>query len=146
MNTRSLIALALPAALAVLPAAASAQQIAYETKAPVAVEAADIQYVSQDLSAGYSPLRLDIANGIAIRFVNRNSVAATDVKFSVKYNGLTEQIDDGGTFAPGTLIAHAYSLPSLPNIGDSLHVDVTTVRFADGSSWQAADRKGASVK
>lgn len=140
---RFLQALALPTALAVLPAVASAQVISYQPKAPVEVLSADVQYISQVFGEAFLPQQLNIANGIAIRFVNRNLVVATEVRFTVKYHGQTVQINDRGSFAPDTEIAHAYNLSNLPNnVSDALHVDVSMVRYADGSSWETGTLQG----
>lgn len=126
--------------LTLTPALASASEPVVLTNAynaPVSVEtSANLAFVRPPLEDVTQVLRSQ-----NVRFVNRSTVAATDVSFEVARNGATRIVDDRGTFAPGVTIARtiAHGDTALYN-GASSDRDAETwsvlsVRFADGTSW-----------
>jgi hypothetical protein len=137
------IAAALGLALAAAPLAASAQ-IA-PTRAPIAITRCSVmQYQGVEgrrfwypwAAISYDSIYTD---GVEIAYVNRTSLPASRVVFSVNYRGDIERVVDAGTFSSGVTIDHTFGqftglafLGSRPNA-----CRVAAVRFADGTAWRA---------
>lgn len=78
------------------------------------------------VNAGSTPL-------LQISFVNQAGVPATDVRFTLRAGGQTEQLDQRGTFSTGTTIVKNFD-PSIN--GDGAQCTIDAVSFSDGSTWQ----------
>ena len=126
--------------LALSPALAAANEPVVLTNAysaPVSVE------TSENLAFVRPPLEdiTQVLRSQNVRFVNRSTVAATDVSFEVARNGSTRIVDDRGSFAPGVTIARTISrgdtalYNGTSSSRDAETWSVLSVRFADGTSW-----------
>ncbi len=114
MNTLKLAA-ALSLALAAAPLAASAQTPPTPpTPSPIAITTCSVlQY--QGIynhrfwypwpSRSYGSIYTD---GVQIAYVNKSSLPASRVVFSVNYRGDIEHVVDAGTFSPGVTIDHTF--------------------------------------
>lgn len=122
-------------ALATPGLASADQQLAIAAaSAPVSVE------TSESLAFVQPPLdyRTQAFKTERVRFVNRNTVAATDVAFQVVRDGQTRIVDDRGSFAPGVAITRSIAeYEGASYLGAPERWTVLTVRFADGTSWAA---------
>ena len=74
-----------------------------------------------------------------LTFLNRNDVAADEVRFNVQYNGRTEHVTDRGIFSRGAMIVHQLEgLWNAPFAGSApTSCAIEHVHFQDGSSWEA---------
>jgi hypothetical protein len=61
-------------------------------------------------------------------------VPATTVTFTVRNGNDAKTIVDRGTFSPGTTIKHDFDVD--PGFGSRPSVEVQSVVFADGTTWQ----------
>ena len=112
---------------------------------PFAAATPPVNVVSCDYSAiqssalGLPELTPFQVGNLRITFVNEAPLAATNVRFAVRYADRTQIIDDAGTFATGTPITQDFSpAPSAPYDGSGAACSVQSVTFADGSTWQPA--------
>lgn len=114
---------------------------------PYIASAAPVTYGGIELRAArVDPDQNDLQNSelpfetaphvLLVSYVNRTTVAATDVSFEV--TGLGDQvIHDVGTFSPNTVINRRFW--NVGNGGDT--VQIVAVKYADGTTWTA----GSSV-
>jgi hypothetical protein len=100
---------------------------------PSLVAGAPIRSVDPDPFNGF---RSQLATGPSIGFSNRRSVASTDVRIAVRYQGTLVTIVERGIFAPGTRIERTSSDFSgvLPG-SDSADCRVVAAKFSDGTLW-----------
>lgn len=76
-------------------------------------------------------------SNLRISFVNPSPLEATDVRFAVKYGGITQIIDDNGRFATGAPIVHDFQpVATSACAAAGAACAVESVTFADGSTWQ----------
>ncbi|HEY4440168.1 MAG TPA: hypothetical protein VGN14_06905 [Candidatus Elarobacter sp.] len=69
-----------------------------------------------------------------VSFVNHALVTAKDVRITVNYGGVSQTIDDRGTFSPNIAIEHNFGTAA--SAGEAPACSVAAVTFADGSTWQ----------
>lgn len=74
---------------------------------------------------------------VRVAFDNTNRVAANEVVIQViSQSGVVrQQIDDKGTFAPGTVVVHTFMVPGAQDVD---MVQIAAVKYVDGSTWTAA--------
>lgn len=108
--------------------------------APVSVVACDYSSVQSNGGALTIPETAPFQVGyLRITFVNQAPMAATNVRFAVRYADRTQIIDDAGTFSSGTPITQDFTPAAIaPYGGNSAACSVESVTFADGSTWQPA--------
>lgn len=121
-------------ALSATPLAASAQQTAYSTS-PVSIAACNVSTHLDGYSAGWYSNPISTQN-LSYRFVNNGAVPATKVTLLVKDDTGTRSIEDNGTFSPGVAIDRNLA-DGAGYQGGNLNCQVSSVQFADGSSWQS---------
>ena len=116
---------------------ASASPIASAT-APVSVVSCD--YSSLQSSALTIPEAASFQTGnLRITFVNQAAVAATNVRFAVRYADRTQIVDDSGLFSTGAPVTHDFApAASSPYASGGAECSVESVTFADGTTWQPA--------
>jgi hypothetical protein len=112
---------------------------------PITAAAAPVSVVSCDYSVvgsatlGLPELTPFQVGNLRITFVNQAPLAATNVRFAVRYADRTQIIDDAGTFATGTPVTQDFSPATNAAYGGSAAAcSVEAVTFADGSTWQPA--------
>jgi hypothetical protein len=121
------IALAAGVVSAALPVAAQAQE---RPQNMIAIQ--DFSINAADALDGHS-----IPAMATVTFVNRGTVAATDVLFVLHSRKSWDMaIDDAGKFSPGVTIRHQFQSWDYP---DDATVSVAAVRYADGSTWTSED-------
>jgi hypothetical protein len=127
-------------AAAAIAASASApggaqQRLAYENT-PVRIQhvSAAHGYVSPAVTSFGGSWGIATSTDFNISFVNAGNVPATTIAFTVRNGNDTETIVDTGTFSPGTSITHDFEVG--PAFGAASSVEVQSVFFADGTSWQ----------
>ena len=130
ISTRIQLAAA-AALLAVAPAAASAETVAY-TAEPVAI--ASVHNEASYFSGPYASQSFYI-NGLRVSFVNRANVAANDVEFAITRDGKTQLVSLPGTYAPGTQIEKQLENGTSTVPEADATVTIAKVGFADGSAW-----------
>jgi hypothetical protein len=103
--------------------------------APIRIERCAIESRSVDPDP-FNGFRSQLATGPSIGFSNRRSVASTDVRIAVRYQGTLVTIVERGIFAPGTRIERTSSDFSgvLPG-SDSADCRVVAAKFSDGTLW-----------
>jgi len=104
---------------------------------PVSVVACDYSVV-QSASLGLPEQTPFQVGNLRITFVNQAPLAATNVRFAVRYADRTQIIDDAGTFATGSPVTQDFSPATNSPYGNSAACSVEAVTFADGSTWQPA--------
>ena len=123
-------AIALAAAARTAPAPA---QMAMAMKNPIAIQSCTIM----------SPMHFSKKpRGTAITFVNHASKTATSITFAVGYrnsaSNFLRRVTDVGSFAPGQVIKHTYSLYNdITYAGAQTHgCAAVAITWADGSKWK----------
>ena len=105
---------------------------------PVSVVSCDYS-VTQSSALGLPELTPFHVGNLRITFVNQAPIAATNVRFAVRYADRTQIIDDAGTFSTGTPVTQDFSpATNAPYDGAGAACSVQAVTFADGSVWQPA--------
>jgi hypothetical protein len=105
---------------------------------PVSVVSCDYSVV-QSSSLGLPELTPFHVGNLRITFVNQAPIAATNVRFAVRYADRTQIIDDAGTFSTGTPVTQDFNpAANAPYDGSGAACSVQAVTFADGSVWQPA--------
>jgi len=108
-----------------------------QAAAPIRIERCAVN-VRSFLQDPFNGMRMNFVSGISLRFVNVRDVAATRVNISLHYQGATETMVAGGTFAAGDLIDRDVAAFSAAlYAGPSPNCSVTSATFADGSTWSA---------
>jgi hypothetical protein len=118
--------LATGSALLLQPCAANAANSAD----PVAIDQCRI-IANRAYVSAYKPILLS--------FTNQRIAPANEVRFTIRYAGRTEQIDDKGSFLENVRIDHAFNgFYNLRYRGPSPSVcRVDYVGFSDGTAWPA---------
>jgi len=137
------LAAALSLALAAAPLAASAQTP--PTPAPIAITTCSVlQYQGYDNRQFWYPWPAQryssiYTDGLEIAYVNKSSLPASRVVFSVNYRGDIEHVIDAGTFSPGVSIDHTFGqFTGLAFLGQRPNsCRVAAVRFTNGTAWRA---------
>jgi hypothetical protein len=129
--------------LATTSLAGLAGALALAGASPLAVSEPPVSVVSCDYSAVQGPGALTIPEAAAfqvsnlrITFVNQAPLAATNVRFAVRYADRTQIIDDSGTFSSGTPVTQDFTPVVNAQYGGAAECSVQSVTFADGSTWQ----------
>jgi hypothetical protein len=133
-------------ALGAVPLTASAQQTAYSTSS-VAVGACNLTAEPAPYSAGWYSNQIS-QEDLGYSFVDHNAVAATNVTLLVKGASATRELEDRGSFSPGVTIARNMlegAAPESSSEGDNATCEVSTVDFADGTTWHAGTTHVASA-
>lgn len=130
----------------VLPAAALAQEtVGVATSAPI-----EVATCRQNVTIAQQPSLGDIevtTNSAHVRFVNRSSVAATDVVFQLRSGDDTQIVHDRGTFAPGVAISHNFTMRSGGTyFAGASTCNVVSAHFANGTAWRADGRSVVGLK
>lgn len=75
---------------------------------------------------------------VQVVFNDTSTVAAREVIFQIigRSGAVVEQINDKGTFHPGTRISHTFRVWG---VGADDTVQVAAVKYADGSTWTAGN-------
>jgi hypothetical protein len=105
---------------------------------PVSVVSCDyssLQGTGGMLIPATAPFR---TSNLRITFVNNAALAATDVRFAVGYDGRTQIVEDAGTFSSGTPITQEFVPSANLWYNGPAACSVQSVKFSDGSTWQAA--------
>ena len=77
-------------------------------------------------------------SGVAIRFRNMSSEPITQVTFHVHNGKHAIDVNDHGSFAPGTDVDHVLTTPTWELLhGDVASCTVKSVTFASGKVWKA---------
>jgi hypothetical protein len=125
--------LLLSAALAA--ASPQPQTEAFTGQAPVAITACNLT-TPLNVPAAFG-LDTPSAGSIAISFRNQNTKPIASVAFDVTSGVAKNRIVDMGTFSTGVEIDHRFSVPAFSNTLGDVSCTVTSVAFADGTTWQA---------
>lgn len=105
---------------------------------PVSVVSCDYSVISSTTAVLPELTPFHVGN-LRITFVNQGPIAATNVRFAVRYADRTQIIDDAGTFSTGTPVTQDFTpAANAPYDGSGASCDVQAVTFADGSVWQPA--------
>jgi hypothetical protein len=136
----TLVAAAAIATAAALPAGAQST-VAFNND-PVRIVHYSVGSSSVPVSSwGGNYLGFANSGDISISFVNARGVAATQVEFALRAGKATEILVDKGTFSPGTSITHDF--PVGAQFSDTSAVEVVSVTFADGTSWERSVNRAA---
>lgn len=127
------VAAAAIAVSAAVPGGAQ-QRVAYQNN-PVRIQHVSTAqgYVSPSTAFGGS-WAIPTSADLSISFVNAGNVPATSVAFTLRSGNDTETVVDKGSFAPGASITHDFEVGAA--FGSATHIEVESVTFADGTSWQ----------
>lgn len=133
------------AVITATPALADTQTVAYGTQSPVALASFDVNSSLATGSIGNDSGEVPrfIATGITLKFINRGGVPATTVKFLLGDGRSAQSIVDEGTFSPGVVVKHQFSIDTSDELADAA-CRVVEVDFADGTAWRSAPRAVAS--
>jgi hypothetical protein len=103
-----LAATVLAIAFAMMPARGA------QTAPPSAISIASCEVeTSAPFATGDNAVPVAIVNGVAIRFSNSGTLAISDATFEISYGGVTQVVKDFGTFSPGVMVHHGFSLHPL---------------------------------
>ena len=103
--------------------------------APVSVTSCDYSGLDgTSLVPATAPI---LAGDLRITFVDNAPLAATNVRFAVSYDNVSQIIDDSGTFSSGVPITHDFAPSANLRYTGSAQCSVQSVTFSDGSRWQA---------
>jgi hypothetical protein len=103
---------------------------------PVSIAACSLDAETVPESSGDSPTQETIGTLLSIRFANDSDKPISAVTFVVDDNGRPFTILDKGTFSPGVAISHFWN-EGMIDFGD-VSCSVTSVEYADGTSWVSA--------
>jgi hypothetical protein len=135
MPNNALPTLVLLASLMATAAAAGAVETAPDA-GPMKIEScsASEQSVLENPKIG---IRTAQVSGVTIVYTNESAIAATDVRFRVRYGGATYTVDDRGALAAGRKISREFTSIDASYRGTAADCSVLAVTFADGTSWSA---------
>jgi hypothetical protein len=74
---------------------------------------------------------------LRITFTNQAPLTATGVRFAVRYRSGSEVVEETGKFSSGTPITQDFEPSAAAAFHGSAECSVQSVRFTDGSTWQA---------
>lgn len=120
-----------------LVAPAAASDSAGSEAAPIKIESCSAaeQSVMESPKIGFRTAQV---SGITIVYTNGAAVAATNIRFRVRYGGGTYAVDDRGSLAAGRKISREFTSIDASYRGTPADCSVTAVTFADGTVWPAA--------
>ncbi|GAC1312465.1 MAG: hypothetical protein NVSMB21_23050 [Vulcanimicrobiaceae bacterium] len=148
-STRTLAAAAFVAAISSLslPLAASADDATLVRSAATApVEATCRENVAVIQQPNLDDIHV-VGASDRVRFVNRATVAATDIAIRIDRGNETRVVHDRGTFAPGVAVTHSFSSGSQTSyVPQPASCSIVSVRFANGTAWTSDGRAVVGVK
>ncbi len=120
--------------------AARAVAVAVEPEPPNPIDvtrcSVSEQPVIENPKIGFRPAQV---SGVTIVYTNTRDVAAAEIRFRIRYGGLTRFVVDRGALPPGKKISREFSTIDAIFSGDSADCSATSASFTDGTKWSAAD-------
>jgi hypothetical protein len=133
-----------PLTLAATLALDSNPSTAYVGTNPIRIAKCSVDPEYNNTFIGDDSIQQIVGSQINVRFVNNAPKAAASVTFAINDGSDSTQIIDTGTFAPGVTIAHSFA--SAFNDAGDVQCNVTSVAFADGSTWTPSQGDTTAVK